>query len=71
MAAEHCDTADTAEARADLRAVLDSLVSKKPLDPETIRRIEVRSERMTEELRRQYGELNVAVDLIREVRDAE
>ena len=71
MAAEPIDTADTAEARADLRAVLDSLVSKKPLDPETIRRIEDRSERMTEELRERYGELNVAVDLIREVRDAE
>jgi hypothetical protein len=71
MAAEPIDTADTAEARADLRAVLDSLVSNTPLDPETIRRIEDRSERMTEELRERYGELNVAVDLIREVRDAE
>ena len=71
MAIEPIDAADSLEALADLRAVIDSLVSKKPLDPETIRRIEDRAERMTEELRQRYGELNVAVDLIREVRDAE
>jgi hypothetical protein len=68
MTAQPIDTGDIAEARADVRAVLDSLLSKRPLDPEIIRRIEDRSERMTEELRKQYGELNVAVDLIREVR---
>ena len=28
-----------------------------------------RSERMTQELRRKYGEINVAVELIREIRD--
>jgi hypothetical protein len=71
MDAEHTDTADVSEARADLRAVIDSFISKKPLDPETSRRIQERSERITEELRRRYGELNVAVDLIREVRDGE
>ena len=32
-------------------------------------RVQERSERMTNELRERYGELNVAVDLIRETRD--
>jgi hypothetical protein len=68
MNADGIDAADIAEARADLQAVLDSLVTKKPLDPETSRRVQERSERITEELRRRYGELNVAVELIREVR---
>jgi hypothetical protein len=69
MNADSIDSVDIAEARADLQAVLDSLVTKKPLDPETSRRIRERSERITEELHQRYGELNVAVDLIREIRD--
>ncbi len=40
-------------------------------DPEVTRRACERMDRMREELRRQYGEMNVAVDLIREVRDEE
>lgn len=65
------DTAATEqdEARADLQAVLDSLVAQTPLAPAVARRVEARSERMTEELRRRYGELDVAVGLVREVRD--
>jgi hypothetical protein len=59
------------EILADLRAVIDCLVSNQPLAAEVARRIEERSERMTEDLRRQYGELNIAVNLIREIRDEE
>jgi hypothetical protein len=56
---------------ADLQAVIDSMITGKPLDPEVARRVRERSERATEELRRKYGEMNVAVDLIREGRDEE
>ena len=54
---------------ADLDAVLKNVIAGTPMDAVLSRRIQERSERMTEELRRKYGELNVAVDLIREVRD--
>jgi hypothetical protein len=50
---------------------LKHVSSGSPIEPELAGRDRVRSERMSEELRRQYGELNVAVDLIREVRDEE
>jgi hypothetical protein len=39
------------------------------IDPETRRKAQARMDRMREEFRRTHGEVNVAVDLIREVRD--
>jgi hypothetical protein len=69
MDTERAATDDPALVMADLQAVLASLMTQRPLDPEVERRVEERSERMTEDLRRRYGELNVAVDLIREIRD--
>lgn len=38
-------------------------------DPEVMRQAAESMDGMREELRRKYGEMNVAVDLIREVRD--
>ena len=43
-------TADQAEARADLRAVLDSLIRKTPLDPEVAHRVRERGERIRQEV---------------------
>jgi hypothetical protein len=60
-----------ADVLADLEAILKRLTSGTPIEPELASRVRVRSERMTEELRREHGELHVAVDLIREVRDEE
>ncbi len=40
-------------------------------DPEVMRRARERMDRMREELRKERGEMNVAVELIREVRDEE
>ena len=57
------------EVLADLETVLKHVTSGTPVEPQLVHRVRIRSERMTEELRRQYGELDVAVDLIREVRD--
>ncbi len=71
MDTQHSDADSRAVVLADLQAVIDSLMSQTPLDPVIARRVEERSERMTEALRRRYGELNVAVDLIREIRDEE
>lgn len=58
-----------AEIQADLKAVLASLGDGKPLDPETMQRIRERAERITEEIRQEHGILNLAVELIREIRD--
>ena len=57
-----------AESSADLQAVLDHLVAGTLADAVLSRRVQERSERMTEELRRKYAELDVAVDLVREIR---
>ncbi len=69
MSIETTPLGTDSENAADLEAVLTHLVAGTPVDPELSRRVRERSERMTEELRRKYGKLNVAVDLIREVRD--
>ena len=58
-------------ADADAQAVLESLRTGVPLDPAIRRRVSERSEQATEALRRRYGTLDVAVDLIREIRDEE
>jgi hypothetical protein len=59
------------EALADLEAILKHVASGTPIEPGLDRRVRERSERLTEELRQRYGELDVAVDLIREIRDEE
>jgi hypothetical protein len=57
--------------RADTQAVLDHVVSGKPLDPEVARRVWGRAERITEEIRRRHGALDIGVPAIRELRDGE
>jgi hypothetical protein len=69
MSSERNPTGTDPEVLADLVAVLQHVASGTPIEPQLARRVRARSERMTEELRRQYGELNVAVDLIRAGRD--
>jgi hypothetical protein len=58
-----------ADFEADAQAVIEHVLTGKPLDPEVARRVRERSERATEELRRTHGTLDVAVDLIRAARD--
>ncbi|HEX4589999.1 MAG TPA: hypothetical protein VH120_08730 [Gemmataceae bacterium] len=62
---------DQAGIRADLKAVLDSVINKTPLDPVIARRVRERGERIRKEVYERHGLLNVAVDLIREGRDEE
>ena len=56
---------------ADLAAVMDHVVSGKPLDPAVTRRVQERGEKIRQEVFAKNGPLNVAVDLIREGRDEE
>lgn len=54
---------------ADLKAICDALAERRRPDPELIRRVEARAEKATEEIYARHGLLDVAVDLVREVRD--
>lgn len=56
---------------ADLDAVLRHLASGTPVASDLARRVEERSKQVTEELRRKYAELDVAVGLVRAARDEE
>jgi hypothetical protein len=53
----------------EMEAIIEHLMTGKPLDPELERRVRERSEKATQELFEKHGYLNVAVDLIRECRD--
>lgn len=59
------------EQQADEEAVNEHVLTGKPLDPEVYRRVRARAEKITAELRRKYGDMNISADLIREVRDEE
>ncbi len=61
--------ADAARIQADEAAVTEHLLTGKPLDPEIYHRVRARAEQITAELRQRYGEMNLAVDLIRDIRD--
>ena len=61
-------SADAAQIQADEAAVTKHLLSGKPLDPEVYRRVRARAEQITAELRQRYGDMNLAVDVIRDIR---
>jgi hypothetical protein len=58
------------ETLADLEAVAAAVAAGRNPDPELARRVRQRAHRATEAVRHRCGELDVAVDLIRETRDA-
>jgi hypothetical protein len=60
--------ADAAQILADDAAVTEHLLTGKPLDQEVYRRVRTRAEKITAQLRQRHGDMDVAVDLIREVR---
>ncbi len=57
------DDVYTPEVRAELEAAVRALAG--PRDAETMRAAAERMDRMREELHRQQGEMDIAVDLIR------
>jgi hypothetical protein len=56
---------------ADTGAVLDKLMTGKPLDPETYRRIRERADKVRDEVARTHGVLDIGVPAIRALRDGE
>lgn len=60
---------NTTEKATDKDALLEHITTGKPLDPELYRRIRENGTRITEKLRKLYGEMDIAVELIRETRD--
>ena len=62
-------TTGAAQVRADEAVVTEHLLTGKPLDPEVYRRIRARAEQITTQLRQRHGDMNLAVDLIRDIRD--
>ncbi len=68
------DTAETATATPpdlldDMKAVAEAIASGRPVSPEVARRVRERSEKVQEQLLRQYGVRQIAVDLIRQSRE--
>jgi hypothetical protein len=57
------------DARADLKAICDALADRRKPDPELVRRVDERAAKATARIYARHGLLDVAVDLIREVRD--
>ena len=56
---------------ADTQAIIEHIVSGKLLDPEITRRVRERAERITAEIRKTHGVLDIGVSAIRELRDGE
>jgi hypothetical protein len=54
---------------ADVQLIADNLAAGKPIPEDVARRVRQCSERITEETRRRYGLVNIAVPAIRELRD--
>ncbi len=59
------------ELEADTQAVIEKLMTGKPLDPETYARIRERADRIRDEVYCKHGLLDIAVDAIRDARDAD
>jgi hypothetical protein len=69
MSTDTLPTGIPAETLADLEAVAAAAAAGRKPDPELARRVRERARQATEAVRRRCGELNVAVDLIRQTRD--
>lgn len=54
---------------ADYAAVIEHVRSGHALDPSVVTRIHDRAMKITDDIRRKHGELDVAVPAIRELRD--
>lgn len=54
---------------ADLGALAAAVAAGREPDAELVRRVRERSRRSTADIRKRYGELNLAADLTRQVRD--
>lgn len=64
----HSDTIPT-EILADGEAVLDAVLAGRKPDPELAHRVRERAERITEDIRKKHGILDIGTKTIRELRD--
>lgn len=53
----------------DVQAVADAVAARRPVDPEVAARVRERSRKVQEELLKKHGIREIAVELIRSVRD--
>ena len=68
MATETKDSGIPADVMADAQAVLDSVMSGQPLDPEIARRVHERARQIKEAVYQKHGLLDIGVPAIRELR---
>lgn len=54
---------------ADTEALIERITHGTPLPPDVYQRIQERGDKLTDEIRQKYGTIEIAVDLIREIRD--
>lgn len=54
---------------SDMQAVADAVAARRPVDPEVAARVRERSHTVQEKLQKKFGVREIAVDLIRSVRD--
>lgn len=53
----------------DGEAVIQALTSGKPVDPEVAKRIREKARAITERLRKENGEMDVVLPILREIRE--
>lgn len=59
------------DVQADLDAIAAAITAGRKPDPEVAKRVRERADQAREDLFRKHGVMNIAVDLIREIRDEE
>jgi hypothetical protein len=68
MTNEHENTGSDPQARDDYMAVMRHVAEGTPIEPELARRVRERAERITDEIRREHGDIDV-VRLVHDARD--
>ena len=56
---------------ADTEALMERIIHGTPLPADVYRRIREQGDRLREEMRQKHGTVEIAVDLVREIRDEE
>lgn len=69
MSTEVTNPSTLPDVPADEEAVLAHFTRGVPLDPDAYQRIRARAEQITERLRQQHGEMEIAVEILRDIRD--
>ena len=68
MTNEHDNTGSDAQAQDDYNAVMRHVAEGSPVEPELARRVRERAERITDEIQREHGDIDV-VKLLHNARE--